>query len=173
MVSSAINDYNHNLWLFELHLLCKLDLMRTIVTKIKRTVWWTLVQKQPSLKKSCSTVVKLLCGVSVLRVDKDTHIPREERRCTFCNDQGIENVFHLIMKCAIVNDIREKLLRNIVINVSSECREMLCSLSDVMIFYIFMGLQFPFNESDLMYVGSESCVAIHKMYKCRKELEPP
>jgi hypothetical protein len=105
-ISKVINDYNHNMWRFEVHLYRKLDLFRTIVIKLEPSVWWAIVKVQPNLKKPCNTVVKLLTGVSVLNVHKNVDVPHHERICTHCNAQEIEDTYHLLMKCSLVDDIR-------------------------------------------------------------------
>ena len=128
---------------------------------------------QPSLKRQCSTVIKLLCGISVLNAHKNVNIPRHARTCAFCHFNDIEDAFHLVVRCTLMADLRMWLYSEMVHSLSQDCLDILHGLSDIMILNILMGLQFPFSVVDLYRLRKVSCVAIHKMYIRRKTYEPP
>ena len=170
--ASVLNDFNHHMWHFEVHLYRKLDVFRTVVIKIEPSVWWIIAKSQPSLKRQCCTVIRLLCGVSTLNAHKNVNVPRHARTCGLCNLNEIEDTFHLVVRCTLMVDLRRWLFTEMVKSLSQECLDTLYGLSDAMIFNILMGLQFPFSVVDLYRLRKASCVAIHKMYIRRKKFEP-
>ena len=170
-ISGIIDDSNHIKWRFDLRLSKKLSILRVIANTITPSVWWKLVQTMPKLKGPCITTVRLLCGTSSLRVHCDTHIPRETRLCTLCNAEEVEDTYHFLMTCDVFSGYRQEMLTSISQGVTTNTMNELCQLSDLMLFYIFMGLEYPICTDDLFTIRSICCITIHRMYSLRLKLE--
>ena len=58
-----------------------------------------------------SALAKVRCGVAPLRIEtgRFSGTPEDERLCTLCNTNEIENELHVLTQCEFYNDIRENL----------------------------------------------------------------
>ena len=167
MVKKVIGDKEFAAWRFDLKLYSKLGLFRTIVLKIEPCIWWDITKMFRPMKKVCCTMLRLLCGCSCLRLHKEHTIIKSERVCLQCNDNSIEDVKHFVIYCNVYNVIRHELFQCIDMSVTFESREVFQSLSEVMMFNIIMGMDYPISDQDLLAIRYISAYYIHNMYKQR------
>jgi hypothetical protein len=70
--------------------------------------------------KSMVAISKLRLSSHCLRIVTSRYtnnrIPLEERLCTLCNLNEIEDEFHLVLKCPVYNDLRKRFIRNVYTN---------------------------------------------------------
>ena len=138
---------------------------------VKTQWWWQLVKLKPMLRKPCVTMVRLLCSTSSLRVHCDTDTPRELRICLLCDSGQMEDTYHFVMSCNVHSNARLRLLESICQNVSCQTINVLTQLSDQMLFYIFMGLEFPLCLEDKISIRSLCCISVHRMYQYNLRLK--
>ena len=100
------------------------------------------------------------------------HYGNRDRTCQFCTDEGlIETPLHFIMYCKKFENLRASLYRKIKDDISADGYKIFMNLSELIQFYILLGLDFPFIDIDILNLRKNACVYIHKMYiKRYKEL---
>ena len=173
-INETIQDYMFAMWRFELCLFSKLSLFRVIVTRLEPIYWWVMVRNNPYLKKPCVTLVRLLCGTSVLAQHANVNVPRNERVCQLCNSNSIEDIFHFVMECPFFDINRLILFRIIEQNISDVSKHVWRQLGMYMKLYVIMGMDYPLiPEEDIGIIRFHSCLTIHQMYKARRLYEPP
>ena len=64
-------------------------------------------------------------------------------------------------------DIRQAMFENIFSEISADSRITMHSLSDDMVFYVLMGLDFPISGQDRNLIRVNSAFHINTMYKQR------
>ena len=128
---------------------------------------------QHGAKRSCSRRRSGKPGSSFLqrRRNGDAYGNRD-RTCQFCTDEGlIETPLHFIMYCKKFENLRASLYRKIKDDISADGYKIFMNLSELIQFYILLGLDFPFIDIDILNLRKNACVYIHKMYiKRYKEL---
>ena len=103
----VIMDYEFSRWRMYLRMYSKLSDFRVVYTKIDVSVWWVIARYNICLKKNCSLLMRLISGTSQLRVDSDVNVPRDQRICLQCDDQKVEDLFHMVIDCTRYIDIRK------------------------------------------------------------------
>ena len=167
MITKVIYDKEFSTWRLDLKLYTNLTLFRTIILQIEPCVWWDIAKNFRFLKKACCTMLRLLCGCNGLRLYKDVDVNRAERYCLQCNLNCVEDVKHFVMKCHSSADIRQAMFENIFSEISADSRITMHSLSDDMVFYVLMGLDFPISGQDRNLIRVNSAFHINTMYKQR------
>ena len=170
VVNQTINDYVFERWRFSLVLYPKLCVFRSVVHKWEPLCWWKAVKALPYLKKSCVTIVKLLCGSNVLLVNTLCNLPRNERLCNLCDHNVVEDCLHFIFHCPRWSCIRLAIDESARVAISSESYAHWNELPDRMKLYIALGLEYPLPLSDLQALRYIYCVNIHRMYRARKSI---
>ena len=172
-VQGCIGGNQFATWHFETTLYPRLQTFRVIVNCVQPVCWWNLCKCLPFLKKPCITLVRLLCGSNCLEVSKKVNLPRHERICMHCDSNEVEDTLHFVLRCSKFHAIRLLLLHSIVHNLSIEGHRIWSELSELMVFYILLGLEYPLPHQDIYIIRYLSCVHIHRMYRARMALEPP
>ena len=170
VVTQTINDYVFERWRFSLLLYPKLGVFRSVVHKWEPVCWWKAVKALPYLKKSCATIVKLLCGSNVLLVNTQCNLPRNERLCNLCDYNEVEDSLHFILRCPRWSGIRLAIDETIRLAISNESFTHWSGLPDTIKLYIALGLEYPFPLTDLQALRYIYCVNIHRMYRARKSI---
>ena len=119
-VLRVVCDRDHANWRFALTLYPKFSLFRTIVLKCEPICWWNLAMYQPYLKRTCITMVNLLCGNTILALYRNVDSVREDRLCTVCDLGVVEDTFHFVFRCPQFSSLRESLLVKIRLGLSDE-----------------------------------------------------
>ena len=164
---SLISNREFSDWRFDLKLYCNLDTYRTVVLNIELCTWWSIAHKYFYLKRSCITMMKLLCNTNCLRLYSEHDILPSERICKLCRSNVVESNYHFIMECSAYTSLRSELFNNIHTILSNESFINYRSLSDKMIFYILLGLDYPFERGELEAIRCCSAYYLHKMYCIR------
>ena len=84
IASRAIDDRDHACWRFELTLYPRLRVYRSLFHERGLICWWKLSKVLPYLKKPCISMVKLVCGNSVLAEFKNVELDRSLQLCPMC-----------------------------------------------------------------------------------------
>ena len=119
-------------------------------------VWWNVCKVNRRLRYACCLIIRLLSGCSALRVYTDLNITRSERICKCCLLNELEDVNHFLMRCSLYNDERKMLMSNIKINVCNETAAMFDHLSELMTFFILLGMDYNIVAEDLFVIRSIS-----------------
>ena len=164
---SKVGDHEFSRWRLKLKMYRKLSDFRSVYTEISMSVWWTIARHNVTLKKVCSTMVRLVSGCSQLKVDKDIHVSYDQRICTLCVSGQVEDLFHMLIDCTHYNDIRTGLFNRIEHSVSEETYKLLDSLPVKIVYFILMGMSFPINFEDMWKIRCISCQGVAKMYNRR------
>ena len=167
LCKQAVMDYSFPRWRLQLKLYRKLSTYRVIQLFITPSVWWCVARNNVKLKMACCTVLRLLNNCDRLRINIDVSVPRNERLCECCTKGEVEDLYHMLMSCLLYNDICETMINKIDLEISEQSRSSIYSLSPLMQYYIYLGLDFPISQDDLICLREISCQAIHKMY-CRR-----
>ena len=173
IVQKAMSDSVHKKWRFQLTLYPKLNIFRIVNTECKISCWCIMAKMYPFLKKTCCTMLKLLCGSNRLAVNTDTLLPRNQRLCIYCTLHVVEDLYHFVVECPKFADLRDKLHVLINENISIENVTTMHNLSEYMKFLIFVGLDFPLKGCDIWVIRYYSCIYLNNMYVRRKSFEPP
>ena len=118
-------------------------------------------------------MVRLLCGSHGLAVCKQSNLNRAERLCLLCDNNEVEDLFHFTMVCPKWDVFRQSLMSNVSDNLSDEGSVAWDALSIRMKFLLIIGLEFPLPNNDLTVIRQHACLKISKMYKKRRDFEPP
>ena len=169
-ILQVVYDRDHANWRFSLTLYPKLSLFRTIVLKCEPICWWNLAKCQPYLKRTCITMVNLLCGNSILAQYRNVTLAREDRLCTMCDLGVVEDTFHFVCQCPQFSLLRESLWNNVRVGLSDEGNRQWDELDDLLKMYILLGMEYPLLTDDLLHIRIQSCIAVHKMYHQRLQL---
>jgi len=172
-VARSINERCFASWRFELTLYPRLQVYRAIVTKSQAVCWWSLTKCLPYLKAPCITIMKLVCGSNTLAVNTKCNVPRHERICTLCTRNEVEDVAHFVLHCDMFNDTRTMLLAVILNCLTGPGQRAWAELSENMVLYILLGLDYPMSVEDIFCIRYISCIYLNQMYKARQALEPP
>ena len=160
----AVNDYIFARWRLQLRLCRKLADFRVVQIFIEPSVWWKISRINVRLKKNCCNMIKLLSGCDRLRINTDIEVPVEQRICTLCDLNKIDDLYHMVMECKHSIDTRNMLylkIKNCI--VDADYRHFI-SLSKQMQFYILIGLVYPFCDESIDQIRYFSCQGISKMY---------
>ena len=164
---NAAMDHEFSRWRIQLRLYRKLSDFRVIYTQIEASVWWLIARYNICLKKSCITMMRLIAGCSQLRIDCDTHLPRNERVCMMCDLGEIEDLFHMVIGCTYYNGLRKEMFERLENCLSPETYNSFERLPLKVMFYILLGMSFCFPFSDLWTLRVISCQGVRKMYEHR------
>ena len=81
----------------------------------------------PNLKHM-STIARFRMSSHTLAIETGRHakpkIPKEERKCRYCNLDDVEDEKHFLLKCPLCNEERLSLFNSVVLNVSVCHKEM-------------------------------------------------
>ena len=171
LVLKAVDDRDHATWRFELSLYPRLRIYRVVVSVRSNICWWRLAKNLPFLKKPCATMVRLVCGSSVLAEFKQVQLPRDQRLCKQCLSNVVEDLYHFVMHCSCFSYSRTSMFDSIRSSLSMSGCILWDSLGIIMQANVIMGLDFPFSHDDIFLIRKIACISVHKMYFQRSSLE--
>ena len=143
-----------------------LRLYRVICINIE-PICWTIISKYVrGLKYASVAMLKLLSGCNCLRqYNSDDH------KCFLCNGGNNEDVEHFIMFCTAFSCERENMFQDICKTLDHDTQLVFCNLSKKIVFYICMGMDYPFHNEILFSIRKIACYHISKMYYRRLQLD--
>ena len=104
------------------------DVLFCTIPKTKYLIWWQLADGNRLMQRTSETMAKLICRTSRLKSDdprlKDASIGA--RMCQRCSLGVVENLYHLIMQCPDMVDIRYAMYEQLdlwVPNLSRKIKE--------------------------------------------------
>ena len=152
MCKRLLLDHQFSRWRLSLKFYRKLSYFRIICTQIEMNAWWTLSRYNICLKYACSIMLKIISGCSLLRLDRDTNIPRDERICLMCNVNSVEDAYHVVMECSYYDDIRTTLFIDLERHLSSVTFKHFIELPIMIRFYILMGMDYTSRFVDSLQI---------------------
>ncbi len=72
--------------------------------------------------------------------------------CECCTKGEVEDLYHMLMSSLLYEDIRETMKNKIELEISEESRSIIYSLSPIMQYYIYLGLDYPILQNELHYI---------------------
>ena len=112
-------------------------------------------------------MVRLLAGCNRLLINMDMTVPREKRKCTVCDSNSVESLFHFIMRCSHFNHFRIELNNKLRKSVSLQTVRSLEAIPEETLFYVLIGMDYPIETQDLLVIRRISCQVFYSMYKER------
>ena len=94
----------------------------------------------------------------------------EERKCTLCPADVVEDLFHLVMQCEHYADLRQGMLDKIKLGVTYQSWCHIETLPPRILYYILIGMCYPVSYGDLWIMRTISCQSIRKIYMRRINL---
>jgi hypothetical protein len=91
------------------------NVLNTLYVHLKPSFGEEPYLKKVNSKYSRKFITKIRVSAHNLRIHSGRfgrdRVPREERKCQYCNTQDIEDEFHFILKCKKYDDIRKKYIK--------------------------------------------------------------
>ena len=91
------------------------DMLFLTTPKSGYLIWWHIADNDFLMQKTAETMARLVCRASLLKSDD----PRlkgsslSDRICQSCDLGVVENIYHLIMQCPYMDDIRQSMYRQL------------------------------------------------------------
>ena len=151
-----IEHTNHAKILEEDH---NLDLIRMVAPTPGYSIWWSIADWNQQYMRRCENMVKLLCHASLLKADDGRlrRAPFGTRCCIRCEIAAYDDARHLIMQCAVMEDIRIEMYNEIDVI----CKEF--GMNDV--FPILMGGKIEgWDFPEMIPIWLITCTHISRMY---------
>ena len=166
LVWGRINEIESEDWAYSVKYFDNTSLLRSIVGTPSYSIWWTLSDSRRDMMAVSETMAKLISRASCLKSDhyefRDKSII--ERSCNRCDNCAEESVFHLVMQCQSVSQMRDGMYAEIRNNVQMGYDKLIESPQDT--FKILLGkpiddLEYP----EMQKLWSISGRWIHRMYQ--------
>lgn len=169
-VKSIVDGVYLQRWTVECHMYSSLKVFVEIVSQIELNVWWVVCKKNPQLKRSCSTMVKLITGNHNLSSGRRQYVYKS-RICQICNGSE-ENIEHLLFECQRLDTRREALWSDILLampRAMSHQVDNMCN-HDKVIFLLSGFKSYYISEWNNVYVAVLAFVG--ELYSLASDMRP-
>ena len=137
----------------------KCDLINLVTPSPMYSIWWMISDIHQDFMRRCETMVRILCHTSLLKCDDVKLIGStfSDRSCILCNNEGYEDIRHIIMQCPAQTELRRGMYNEIDRNIPGSSN--LCS------FDVLLGNRIEgWDCNDMVPIWLITCTYIVRMY---------
>ena len=167
--TGVVNDRQLVLSRRSLKMYANLKLYRIVSTKYSFVCWIDICKTDRYLYYACFTMIKLLCNCSCLRAS--TKHERSQKVCRLCPSGSVEDVRHFVINCTYFENTRLEMITKIENCLCEESKNLFITLSNDLIFYILLGMDYNFTPKELYNIRKIAVNTINRMYKVRYDLK--